>query len=89
MAEKYNELIATIPTDAEVTADGVYIPHMYNFPELYQYPNLHGDRQNKQTEYLLVSGNNVGNNTDDLATFMGDDYTLISEAGNMQLYKLK
>lgn len=89
MAEKYNELIATIPTNAEVTADGVYIPHMYNFPELYQYPNLHGDRQNKQTEYLLVSGNNVGNNTDDLATFMGDDYTLISEAGNMQLYKLK
>lgn len=88
MAEKYNELIATIPTDAEITADGIYIPHMYNFPKLYQYPNLHGDRQNKQTEYLLVSGNNVRNNTDNLAVFMSDDYTLVSEANDMQLYKL-
>lgn len=89
MAEKYNELIATIPTNAEVTADSAYIPHMYNFPELYQYPNLHGDRQNKQTEYLLVSGNSVRNNIDDLATFIGDDYALVSEANDMQLYKLK
>ncbi len=89
MAEKYNELIETIPTDAEVTADSIYIPHMYNFPKLYQYPNVSGNRQNNQTEYLLVSGNNVRNNTSDLAIFMGDSYTLVSEANDMQLYKLK
>lgn len=87
MAEKYNELIATIPTDAEITADGVYIPHMYNFPELYQYPNVHGE--DVQTDYLLVSGNNVRNNTNDLATFMGDDYVLVNQADDMCLYKLK
>lgn len=86
MAEGYNELIMTIPNDVKITANGIYIPHMYNFPELYQYPNVHGD--NVQTEYLLVSGNNVRNNTDNLATFMGDDYVLINQAGDMCLYKL-
>ena len=86
MAEKYNKLISTIPTDAEITADGIYIPHMYNFPELYQYPNVHGD--NVQTEYLLVSYNNVINNTNDLGTFIGDNYTMIDQADDMCLYKL-
>lgn len=89
MSDKYNELISTIPTDATVTADGVYIPHMYNFPELYQYPNVSGDRTNEQTEYLLVSANNVNNNTSNLATFMGDAYVLIDQADDMCLYKLK
>ncbi len=87
MAKQYNELISTIPTDVEITADGIYIPHMYNFPNLYQYPNLHGE--NTQTEYLLVSGNNVYQNADNLATFMGNSYEQISSAGDMQLYKLK
>ncbi|MEE1281013.1 MAG: DUF2079 domain-containing protein [Acutalibacteraceae bacterium] len=86
MAEKYNKLISTIPTDAEITADGIYIPHMYNFPELYQYPNVHGS--NVKTDYLLVSHNNVMNNTDELATFIGDDYIMIDQAGDMCLYQL-
>ena len=87
MAQQYNSLIATIPTDAEIAAAGSYIPHMYNFPNLYQYPNVHGE--NKLTEYLLVSGNSVTNNEDDLAAFIANSYVQISSAGDMQLYKLK
>ena len=86
MAEKYNSLISTIPTDSEITAEGVYIPHMYNFPKLYQYPNVHGS--NVKTDYLLVSHNNVMNNTNDLATFIGNDYTMIDQSGDMCLYQL-
>lgn len=87
VAAEYNSLIATIPTDAEITAAGNYIPHMYNFPELYQYPNVHGE--SKKTEYLLVSGNSIKNNEDDLATFMGTSYVQVSSAGDMQLYQLR
>ncbi|MEE1154876.1 MAG: DUF2079 domain-containing protein [Acutalibacteraceae bacterium] len=85
-ANGYNQLISTIPKDAEVTADGFYIPHMYNFSKLYQYPNYYGP--SIKTEYLLVSSSSVSSNTDNLATFMGTDYKLISEAGTMQLYQL-
>lgn len=87
MAKDYNQLIATIPTDAEITADGIYIPHMYNFKNLYQYPNYYAE--SVKTEYLLVGANNVSKNTDDLATFMGSDYELISQSGDMCLYKMK
>ncbi|MEE0859322.1 MAG: DUF2079 domain-containing protein [Acutalibacteraceae bacterium] len=87
MAQSYNSLIAEIPKDAEITADGIYIPHMYNFKNLYQYPNLYSE--NIKTEYLLVSGNNVANNTDELATFIGDDYEFIKQSDDMCLYKLK
>ncbi|MEE0930023.1 MAG: DUF2079 domain-containing protein [Acutalibacteraceae bacterium] len=87
MAEEYNSLIATIPTDVEITADGIYIPHMYNFKNLYQYPNYYAE--SVKTEYLLVGANNVSNNTDDLATFMGNDYELVSQSGDMCLYKMK
>ncbi len=87
MAEDYNKLIAEIPTDVEISADGIYIPHMYNFKNLYQYPNVHGD--NTKTEYLLVSANSVSQNADNLATFIGTDYELIKQSGSMCLYKLK
>jgi len=86
-ADDYNSLIAEIPTDVEISADGVYIPHMYNFKNLYQYPNVYGD--NTKTEYLLVSASSVSQNADDLATFIGDDYQLQKQSGNMCLYKLK
>lgn len=36
--QAYNELIATIPKDASITANGYYIPHMYNSKNLYMYP---------------------------------------------------
>ncbi|MEF2919654.1 MAG: DUF2079 domain-containing protein [Acutalibacteraceae bacterium] len=85
-AKIYNQLIATIPTDAEITANGYYIPHMYNFSKLYQYPNYYGE--NIKTEYLLVNSSDVAQNTDNLATFIGNDYKLISQAGNMVLYQL-
>lgn len=83
----YNNLIQTIPKDASVTADNNYIPHMYDFTDLYMYPNYYA--ASKQTDYLLVSATNVSSNSDDLKTFMGDSYELIGSAGNMQLYKLK
>lgn len=83
----YNELIAEIPTDAQITADGYYIPHLYNFKNLYQYPNYYGD--NIKSEYMLVNVNNVSNNSDGLADFMGNDYELIKQSGNMGLYKTK
>lgn len=83
----YNELISQIPEDAEITANGFFIPHMYYFKNLYQYPNYYAE--SKQTEYLLVSSVDVTQNTDGLADFMGDDYQLINSSGNMALYKLK
>ncbi len=85
-ASGYNQLIATIPTDAEVTADGYYIPHMYNFSKLYQYPNYYGE--NIKTEYLLVNSSNVASNADNLATFIGNDYKVVSQSGTMVLYQL-
>ena len=70
-----------------MAADGSYIPHMYNFKKLYQYPNFYSE--SVKTDYLLVSANKVSQNTDNLADFMGDDYVLVSQAGDMTLYKLK
>lgn len=87
MNEQYTELIGTIPKDAEVTANGYYIPHMYQFKNLYQYPNNYDE--NKKTEYLLVYRLDVDGNTNNLRTFMGDDYEFIKNAGDMRLYKLK
>lgn len=64
-----------------------YIPHMYQFKNLYQYPNNYDE--NKKTEYLLVYRLDVDGNTNNLRTFMGDDYEFIKNAGDMRLYKLK
>lgn len=85
--EQYTRLIESIPTDAEITANGSYIPHMYQFKNLYQYPNYYD--KSKKTQYLLVSRTDVENNNSGLADFMGNDYELVNTAGNMQLYKLK
>lgn len=87
MNEQYTELIATIPKDAEVTANGYYIPHMYQFKNLYQYPNYYDE--SKKTEYLLVYRLDVESNKNDLSKFMGNDYKFIKNAGDMRLYKLK
>lgn len=87
MNEQYTELINTIPKEAEVTANGYYIPHMYQFKNLYQYPNYYSE--SKKTEYMLVYRLDVEKNTNNLTTFMGDDYTMIGHAGDMQLYKMK
>ncbi|MGN1112632.1 MAG: DUF2079 domain-containing protein [Acutalibacteraceae bacterium] len=87
MNEQYTELIGTIPKDAEVTANGYYIPHMYQFNNLYQYPNYYDE--SKKTEYLLVYRLDVESNKNDLKTFMGNDYKFIKNAGDMQLYRLK
>ena len=87
MNKQYTELINTIPKDAEVTANGYYIPHMYQFKNLYQYPNYYD--KSKKTEYMLVYRLDVEKNADDLTTFMGDDYTMIGKAGDMQLYRMK
>lgn len=87
IAEGYDELIASIPTDAEISADGYYIAHMYNFTNIYQYPNYYDD--DIKTEYMLVNGYYVENNYNNLKKFMGDDYKLIAESGDMQLYRLK
>ena len=87
LAEQYNSLIAEIPTDVEITADGMYIPHMYQFKKLYQYPNYYSE--SKKTDYLLVSQSAVSQNSSNLATFMGDDYQLVKQSGPMCLYKLK
>ena len=86
MNRQYTELINTIPKDAEVTANGYYIPHMYQFKNLYQYPNYYD--KSKKTEYMLVYRLDVEKNADDLTTFMGDDYTMIGKAGDMQLYRM-
>lgn len=87
MNRQYTELINTIPKDAEVTANGYYIPHMYQFKNLYQYPNYYD--KSKKTEYMLVYRLDIEKNADDLTTFMGDDYTMIGKAGDMQLYRMK
>lgn len=60
---------------------------MYQFKNLYQYPNNYDE--NKKTEYLLVYRLDVDGNTNNLRTFMGDDYEFIKNAGDMRLYKLK
>ncbi len=83
----YDELISTIPKDETITANSLFIPHMYDFKELYQYPTHYGE--SAKTEYFLISSVDYDSNKDNLATFMGDDYELINSAGNMQLYKLK
>ena len=60
---------------------------MYQFKNLYQYPNYYD--KSKKTEYMLVYRLDVEKNADDLTTFMGDDYTMIGKAGDMQLYRMK
>lgn len=86
-AQSYNNLISTIPKDAAVTADSSYIPHMYDFKNLYMYPDYY--KTAEKTEYMLVNSSNIQSDNDGLKTFMGDSYSLVSSAGNMQLYKLK
>ena len=85
---QYNSLISEIPKDVEISANGCYIPHMYNFKNLYQYPNVYGS-ENRKSEYLLVNQYDVANNSDNLATFMGNDYELVKQKDSMCLYKHK
>ena len=61
---------------------------MYNFKNLYQYPNVYGS-ENRKSEYLLVNQYDVTNNSDNLATFMGNEYELIKQKDSMCLYKHK
>ena len=61
---------------------------MYDFPELYQYPDMYG-KGNPKTEYVLVNAYDVENNTDGLADFMGNDYEKIEQHGSMVLFKRK
>ena len=86
--EQYDSLIAEIPNDVEISANGCYIPHMYNFKNLYQYPNVYGS-ENRKSDYLLVNQYDVTNNSDNLATFMGNEYELIKQKDSMCLYKHK
>lgn len=81
--QMYNELIASLPKDAEVTANGFYIPHMYDFKKLYQYP------YEKETEYLLISSADVTENKNGLDVNLKNNYVFQKSAGNMQLYKHK
>ncbi len=83
----YDKLISELPRDATYTANGYYIPHMYNFDTVYMYPNYYSESE--QTEYLLVNSDDVNSNNSGLADFISDDYELVKSAENMQLYKIK
>lgn len=83
----YDNLLESLSEDIEITADSWYIPHMYRFQNVYQYPD-NIDTYEK-TEYLLVSKFSIDENVGRVAEFIGTDYELLEEAGPMRLYRLK
>lgn len=84
--QTHNSIIATIPKDAEVTADGYFVPHMYDFKNLYSYPDNYN--RNKITEYLVITSEDIAKPNEQLTKIL-PLYELVETGGNMSLYKLK
>lgn len=87
----YDKLIATIPKDKSMTADGKLIAHMYDFEDIYMYPDMHSSNydESDKTDYFLVVESNVTSNSEGLATLMGDDYEKIDSTRDIALYRKK
>lgn len=76
-----------IPADASVTAYGYMMPHLYYVDDLHSCPDYYADLE--QTEYYVLDTRyDTDSHTKKMLLAMGDDYTLVCEAGYVQIYRL-
>lgn len=84
-AKKVDELLKTVPEDASISSSTYLIPHIYkNYDNVFTLPSIYGD--DHRTDYILVD---TRWSDPFYAEFMGDDYTLLSQAEFVQIYKQK
>ncbi len=81
------QALKSIPADASVTAYGYMMPHLYYVDDLHSCPDYYAPLE--QTEYYVLDTRyDHDEHTKKMRAAMGDDYTLISEAGFVQIYRL-
>ncbi len=81
------EALESIPADASVTAYGYMMPHLYYVDDLHSCPDYYAPLE--QTEYYVLDTRyDKDSHTKKMLLTMGDDYTLVSQAGYVQIYRL-
>ncbi len=82
------DALKSIPADASVTAYGYMMPHLYYVDDLHACPDYYAPLE--QTEYYILDTRyDTDSHTKKMLAAMGDDYTLITQAGYVQIYRMK
>ena len=91
-AQLVDSYIATLPKDETYVVEGFYAAHMYNFPQVYMYPNQYPPKQgprNIVAEHLLVGEGGYHNNTEKIKDFIEtNEYVLVEQVGTMMHFQL-
>ena len=85
-AKLVDEALKIIPKDCSVTASYRIMPHLYYVDEVYTVPDYYGDLQ--ETDYYAVDTRD-NDNADAIAAAMGDKYSLVKNAGFVNIYQHK
>ena len=81
------DALKKIPADASVTAYGYMMPHLYFVDDLHSCPDYYAPLE--QTEYYVLDTRYASDtHTKKMRMAMADDYTLVTEAGYVQIYRL-
>ena len=81
------DALKKIPADASVTAYGYMMPHLYFVDDLHSCPDYYAPLE--QTEYYVLDTRYASDtHKKKLRMSMADDYTLVTEAGYVQIYRL-
>lgn len=82
---KWDEFISKLSKDKEYTATSELIAHMYDFSQVYAYPDYYGE--NRQTPYLLITENDFELNPN-LENYIEDNnYKISNEYYGIILYE--
>lgn len=81
------ELLASVPEDASITARDFLVPHLYDRKDLYTVPSHYGPLT--ETDYYIADKRQDGTKyNDQMYSFVAEnDYTLVREQGYLQLWK--
>ncbi|MCI8610522.1 MAG: DUF2079 domain-containing protein [Clostridiales bacterium] len=81
------DALKDIPADASVTAYGYMMPHLYFVDDLHSCPDYYAPLE--QTDYYVLDTRYANDtHTKKMRIAMADDYTLVTEAGYVQIYRL-
>lgn len=84
--KKTEEVLATIPRDASVTAYGYMMPHMPYIDNMRTCPEYYAEYA--PTDYYVIDSRFKGDtHTKKMLAAMGDSYTCVAEGGYAEIYK--
>ena len=84
-ARQVDDMLAKIPRDAEILSNTFIASHLYNYENVYIFPNYNGPNTRKST-YALVD---TRYEPELFYDYMGDDYVLTDKTGFCEVYMRK